>query len=113
MYQDRITMNTTCRWLCSMYYLTCSPINWNSESPEAWLKIGYVKVLLYFPPGTEVAGDIVMLHGSSSEISLRKVTRKIRNNTLYIMHSGSQCALAVSYLMRLRSFIILMSMAVA
>lgn len=88
-------MNTMCRWLCSMYYLTCSPINLNSESPEAWLKIGYVKVLLYFPPGTEGAGDIIMLHSSSSEISLRKVTRKIINNTLYIMHSASQCAPAI------------------
>ena len=78
-----------------MYYLTCSPINLNSESPEAWLKIGYVKVLLYFPPGTEVAGDIIMLHSNSSEISLRKVTRKIINNTLYIMHSASQCAPAI------------------
>lgn len=96
-----------------MYSLTCSPINWDSESPEAWLKIGYVKVLLYFPPGTEVAGDIVMLHSSSLEISLRRVTRKIINNTLYIRHSVSQSALAVSYLMQLRSFIILMSMAVA
>ena len=105
-------MNTMCRWLCSMYYLTCSPINLNSESPEAWLKIGYVKVLLYFPPGTEVAGDIVMLHSSSSEISLRKVTRKIINNAIYIMHSVSQCALAISYLMQLRSFIIQMNMAV-
>lgn len=51
-------MNTMCRWLCSMYYLTCSPINLNSESPEAWLKIGYVKVLLYLPVGTELAGYI-------------------------------------------------------
>lgn len=57
-------MNTMCRWLCSMDYLTCSPINLNSESPEAWLKIGYVKVLLYLPPGTELAGYIIILHRS-------------------------------------------------
>lgn len=85
-------MNTMCRWLCTMYYLPCSPINLNSESPEAWLKIGYVKVLLYLPPGTELAGYIVILHGSSSECSLRKVTRKIINNAFYIMHSASLCA---------------------
>lgn len=89
MYRDRIMMNTMCRRLCSVYYLTCSPINLNSESPEAWLKIGYVKVLLYFPAGTEVAGYIIMHPSSSSEISLRKVTRKIINNTWYIMHSAS------------------------
>lgn len=85
-------MNTMCRWLCSMYYLTCSPINLNSESPEAWLKIGYVKVLLYLPVGTELAGYIVMFLGSSWEISLRKVTRKIINNTVYITHSASRFA---------------------
>lgn len=85
-------MNTMCHWLCSMYYLTCSPINLNSESPEAWLKIGYVKVLLYLPVGTELAGYIIMFHSSSSESSHRKVTRKIINNILYIMHSASQRA---------------------
>ena len=89
MYQDRMMMNTMCRWLCSMCYLTCSPINLNSELPEAWLKIGCVKVLIQLPPGTESAGSILMHPGSSSEISLRKVTRKITNNTLYLMHSAS------------------------
>lgn len=96
MYLDRIMMNTMCRWLCSVYYLTCSPINLNSESPEAWLKIGYVKVLLDLPPGTELAGFIIILHSSSLEICLRKVTRKIINNTLYIMHSVSRCVLDIS-----------------
>jgi len=46
---DRIMINTVCLWLFSMHYLTCSPINLNAELPEAWLKIGYVKVLLCLP----------------------------------------------------------------
>lgn len=62
---------------------------------RAWLNGIYVKVLLYFPPGTEVAGDNKANIRFSSEISSGRSTRKIINNTLYIMHSVSQCTLAV------------------
>lgn len=58
---DRIMINTVCLWLFSMYYLTCSPINLNAELPEAWLKIGYVKVFLCLPQGMELARYHVML----------------------------------------------------
>lgn len=58
---DRIMINTVCLWLFSMYYLTCSPINLNAESPEAWLKIGYVKVFLCLPQGMELARYHIML----------------------------------------------------
>lgn len=84
--------NTVCRWLCSLSYLTCSPINLNSESPEDWLKIGCVKVPVQLPPGSAAAGSILMHPGSSSEISLRKVTRKITNNTLDRVRAASSSA---------------------
>lgn len=58
---DRIMINTVCLWLFSMYYLTCSPINLNAELPEAWLKIGYVKVFLCLPQGMELARYHIML----------------------------------------------------
>lgn len=76
-------MNTLCRWLCSMYYLTCSPINLNSESPEAWLKIGCVKVLLYLPPDPDLAGYSIILHRSLL-LDFPQEGHQKNNNTLYI-----------------------------
>lgn len=70
MYRDRITINTMCQQLCSMYYLDMPTYKLEFRIARGMVKNRLCQgSFLYFPPGTEVAGDIVMLHSSSSEIS--------------------------------------------
>lgn len=69
-------INTVCLWLFAMYYLTCSPINLNAESPEAWLKIGYVKVFLCLPQGMELASYFIILLQVSHIFPTGRQTKK-------------------------------------